>query len=91
MQSCSTPSGGTLMWSYRAFLQNPPDRRRQVMIERACLYWNGFVLRCLVFVCCVFAVAATPVFGCMFDGGGGRVICAFFCLITQHVPGVHHC
>ena len=46
VQSCSTPSGGNA----EEVLKNQPDRRRQVLIERA------WVLHRLVFVCGVFAV-----------------------------------
>lgn len=52
-------------------LQNQLDRRRQVLIERACVHEYCFVLHRLVFVCCVFAVALTHVFVRMCDGGGG--------------------
>lgn len=53
------------------FLQNQQDRRRQVLIERACVQEHCFVLHRLVFVCCVFAVAVTRVFVHICDGGGG--------------------
>lgn len=66
------------------FLQNQPDRRCQVLIERACVQEYCFVLHCLVF--CVL---------CMCDGGGGRGAHAyviFLCLSHRTtVCGFHKC
>lgn len=73
VQSCSTPSGRTLTWSY---ISAKPTRQEETSDD-----WKSFsalALLCIALpffflsVCCVFAVEGTHGFVCMFDGGRGR-------------------
>ncbi len=72
VQSCSTPSGRSLMWSY---ISAKPTRQEETSDDWKS--FSGLALLCIAMpfflsVCCVFAVEGTHGFVCMFDGGRGR-------------------